>query len=142
MFIADFKMAIRPQYTEFSELIFHRAEPQCIIAVSPCTADPGYPTQTYASDTSASCTNTTSSYTLTLTPSQDTTTSSYEVEANTIMCNGVPVEHGRITGTTTLAALVTQLNQLVGVLGVWAVSSSNITLKGLCATVTVPWITQ
>jgi hypothetical protein len=142
MFIADFKMAIRPQYTEFSELIFHRAEPQCIIAISPCTPDPGYPTQTYASDTNRSCTNTTLANVLTVTPSLDTTTASYEVEANTIMCNGVAVEHGRVTGTTTLAALVTQLNQLVGVLGTWAVSGLNITLTGSCATVTVPWITS
>jgi hypothetical protein len=142
MFIADFKMAIRPLYTEFSELIFHRAEPQCIIAISPCNPDPGYPTQNYESDTNRSCTNTTSSYTLTLTPSMDATTSTYEAEANTIMCNGVAVEHARITGTTTLNNLVTQLNQLVGVLGTWAVSGSNITLTGSCSTVTVPWILQ
>lgn len=49
-FIADFKQAVRPQYTELSELIFHMREPSCVIAISPCTPDPGYPTQDYNSD--------------------------------------------------------------------------------------------
>ena len=49
MFIADFKLAIRPQYVEFAELIFHKREPACVIAVDVCNADPGYPTQTYES---------------------------------------------------------------------------------------------
>lgn len=142
MFIADFKMAIRPLYTEFLELIFHRAEPMCIIQVGTCNADPGYPSQNYESDTNIYCTNVSAPYTVTITPSIDTTTSTYEVEANTILCNGVPVEHGRITGAATLAALVTQLNQLVGVLGTWAVSSSNITITGSCSTVVVPWVTS
>ena len=141
-FIADFKMAIRPLYTEFLELIFHKAEPQCIIAVDTCAADPGYPTQSYESDDDAFCTNTESSYTVTITPTIDSTTSTYEVEANTITCNGVAVEHGAITGTTTLQTLVNQLNALVGVLGTWAVSGSDITITGSCSTVSVPWVTE
>jgi hypothetical protein len=48
-FIADFKMAIRPLYTEFAEAIFHKGEPQCIYVVETCNTDPGYPTQTYNS---------------------------------------------------------------------------------------------
>ena len=140
-FIADFKMAIRPLYTEFLELIFHKGEPQCIVQVSPCNADPGYPTQQYESDTNITCTNTASSYTVTLTPVKDATTGTYEAEANTIACNDIAIEHGAITGTTTLAALVTQLNQLVGVLGTWAVSGTNITITGSCSLVQVPWLT-
>jgi hypothetical protein len=140
MFIADFKMAIRPLYTEFLELIFHKAEPQCIIEIDTCASDPGYPAQNYESDTNISCTNTSAPYTLTLTPQRNATTTQYQVEANSIMCNGVPVDHSVINGTTTLALLVEQLNQLVGVLGTWAVSGANITLVGSCSTVTVPWI--
>jgi hypothetical protein len=49
-FIADFKQAIRPQYTELSELIFHMREPACVVQIVPCSADPGYPAQTYTSD--------------------------------------------------------------------------------------------
>lgn len=48
-FIADFKMAIRPRYTEFAEVIFHKAEPACVIVVDTCNSDPGYPSQTYSS---------------------------------------------------------------------------------------------
>lgn len=48
-FIADFKQAIRPLHTEFLEAIFHKREPQCVIEIDTCSADPGYPTQTYSS---------------------------------------------------------------------------------------------
>jgi hypothetical protein len=48
-FIGDFKLAIRPMYTELSEAIFHMREPACQITCAPCTADPGYPTQVYNS---------------------------------------------------------------------------------------------
>lgn len=45
-FIADFKLAIAPAYTEFGVLIFHKGEPSCIIEVDTCATDPGYPLQT------------------------------------------------------------------------------------------------
>ena len=48
-FIADFKMAIRPQYVELAELIFHKREPACVIVVDTCNTDPGYPAQDYES---------------------------------------------------------------------------------------------
>ena len=48
-FIADFKQAIRPRYTEFAEAIFHKGEPACIYTVNTCNSDPGYPTQSYNS---------------------------------------------------------------------------------------------
>lgn len=49
MFKADFRLAIRPLYTEYAQLIMHMGEPQCVVTVAPCTADPGYPTQNYNS---------------------------------------------------------------------------------------------
>jgi hypothetical protein len=48
-FIADFKLAIRPLYTEFLNVFFHRGEPFCVPEISNCSSDPGYPTQTYDS---------------------------------------------------------------------------------------------
>jgi hypothetical protein len=48
-FIADFKLAIRPLYTEFLNVFFHRGEPFCLPEVSNCNPDQGYPTQTYDS---------------------------------------------------------------------------------------------
>jgi hypothetical protein len=52
-FIGDFKLAIRPMYTELSESIFHMREPACQITCAPCNSDPGYPTQSYNSCNSA-----------------------------------------------------------------------------------------
>lgn len=49
MFIADFKMALRPLNTELSEAIFHKREPACVTVVTSCNADPGYPAQSYNS---------------------------------------------------------------------------------------------
>jgi len=49
-FIGDFKQAVRPQYTELCQPIFHLREPSCLIVVAPCNPNPGYPTQTYTSD--------------------------------------------------------------------------------------------
>lgn len=48
-FIADFKMAIRPRYTEYAQALFHKAEPACVIVVDTCNSDPGYPSQLYDS---------------------------------------------------------------------------------------------
>ena len=48
-FIADFKLAIRPLYTEFINVFFHRREPFCVPEISNCSTDPGYPTQSYDS---------------------------------------------------------------------------------------------
>ena len=47
-FIADFKMAIRPLYTELADCIFHLREPSCITTCEPCTQY-DYPAQTYDS---------------------------------------------------------------------------------------------
>ena len=49
MFKADFRLAIRPLYTEFAQAIFHKGEPQCVTVIAPCNTDPGYATQSYGS---------------------------------------------------------------------------------------------
>lgn len=48
-FIADFKLAIRPMYTEWADAIFHKREPACIVTCNTCNASPGYPSQDYSS---------------------------------------------------------------------------------------------
>lgn len=48
-FIADFKLAIRPEYTEFINAYFHKREPMCIPYIDTCTTQTGYPTQDYNS---------------------------------------------------------------------------------------------
>lgn len=47
-FIADFKLAIRPMYTELAEAILHKREPACIVTANTCT-DEVYADQVYES---------------------------------------------------------------------------------------------
>lgn len=49
-FINDFRLAIRPEYTEFAELIFHKREPACVTEFDVCNEGPGYPSQSYSSE--------------------------------------------------------------------------------------------
>ena len=149
-FISDFKMAIQPLYTELSELIFHKREPQCVYEINTCNPDPGYPTQQYESDIGINCSNTSPNYTLLFTPTQRAAGNSpfgvadYAIEANSIICNGAPVEGNEIGNdvlTNTLTLLANELNIKWGVLGTWSVNSTQIQLVGTCSAVTIPWLT-
>ena len=145
-FISDFKQAIAPNYTEFGVLIWHKREPSCIIEINTCNTDPGYPTQTYSSappvcvdehsGTSPFPINTV----ITFTPTKNVASGFYFVEANSAICEGGPVQHDAINGSTTLAALVIQLNNELNVMGTWAVlNATQITLTGPCATASLPF---
>jgi len=149
-FISDFKMAIRPQYTEFSELIFHKSAPAVITEIATGVTDTNYPypTQTYSSNPSTCAGPTTN--TLTFTPVKVTNgysplNGSYYIPANSITCNDDPVEHNTVGDPTnlltTLSLLVAALNAEVGSLGVWAVAANGtqITLTGTCYDVEIPW---
>ena len=48
-FAAWFKYYIRPKYYEFINVFFHQREPFCMPEIDTCAADPGYPSQCYAS---------------------------------------------------------------------------------------------
>jgi hypothetical protein len=48
-FAAWFKYWIRPLYYEFIEVFFHQREQMCVPEIDTCAADPGYPSQCYAS---------------------------------------------------------------------------------------------
>jgi hypothetical protein len=48
-FIAWFKYYVRPLHYEFLEAFFHRREQFCIPEIGTCSADPGYPAQSYSS---------------------------------------------------------------------------------------------
>lgn len=146
-FIADFKQAIAPNYTEFLVLIFHLREPSCVIEIQNCNASPGYPVQSYSSSgTSCADIVPTSSVnptpvTLTFTPTLNAANGDYEVPANSASCEGSPLTHQAITGSTTLAAFVTQLNQFLGAAGVWSVASATtIRLVGICNTFGLPMV--
>jgi len=144
-FLMDLQMAIRPNHTEWMEWYFHIAEPSCVTVVEPCSMGPCYPParegeacpQHYLAHNWPCPTPVTP---FTFTPTLDSVTGSYNLEANTVLCDLAPISHGIITATT-IADLVTQLNAQLANLGVWAVASpTTITLTGSnCATVTLPW---
>ncbi len=135
-FIADFSYATKSEYPEFAEMFLTLREPACVVDLPTCAADPGYPAQDYNSANDACPTE---DVVLTFLPvlGPDGT---YEIEANTIQCNGIQIVHAAITGTSTIANLVTQLNDRVGALGTWANATPNITLTGTaCDSAALPW---
>lgn len=48
-FRADFEMAVRPEYTEFLNVFFHKREPMCLPFIDVCSGEQGYPSQSYGS---------------------------------------------------------------------------------------------
>jgi len=138
-FIADFKQAAAPYWTEFGVAWFHRREPSCIPNIAACNADPGYPAQSYSSDPGFCPTGT---FTLLFTPLVNGTNGDFELEANTVTCDGVAVQHTAISGSKTLTALVAQLNQnnALAAMGTWSVVGAQIQVVGTCQTVSMPWV--
>lgn len=137
-FLADFSFATQAQYPEFAEAFLSLREPACIVDIPRCATDPVCYVQDYNSANNACATV---DEVLTLTPDISPETSTYEVIANSIQCNGMIVVHDAITGAATLAALVAQLNAKASALGTWAVSGGNITLTGTaCSSVAIPWV--
>ena len=136
-FIADFSFATKAEHPEFAEAFLVLREQACIVDIPTCAAYP-YPNPQNYESANAPCSTT--SATLTFTPVLNEAGGTYEIPANTILCNGMNIFHDAITGTKTVAALVVQLNALVGAMGTWAVSAGNITLTGTaCTSVNLPW---
>jgi hypothetical protein len=79
---------------------------------------------------------------LTFTPTLDAATGTYEVQANTILCNNMNIFHDAITGSTTLAALVAQMNVKLAAMGTWSVlNATQIQLTGTaCTSVVIGWL--
>jgi hypothetical protein len=140
-FITDFGGAIQAEYPELEEGFFSLREPACIVDIPVCASDPGYPYQNYES-ANAVCPQTAAgtNVTLTFTPTLQATTGTYEVPRDSITCNSMLVVHAAITGATTIAALVAQLNANLAAMGIWTAAGSNITLSSTnCTLVSIPW---
>ena len=157
-FITDFGGAIQTEFPELSEAFISLREPAVIVDIPVCQAYPSpYPIENYQSANAPCVTSpsiVTPAYTLTFTPSLQATTGTYEIAANSVTCNGQLVVHTPVTGTTTIAALVAQLNLLLPAMGgyvnaqgvaqaAWIVNPGNpaqIQLQGnYCALVALPW---
>lgn len=137
-FITDFGGAIQAEYPELAEVIFALGAPACVVDAPVCPADPGYPAQNYSS-ANAPCA--TSAITIVQTPILNVTTGTYEIPMNSVLCNGIQVVHDAVTGTSTVAALVVQLNTVLSGLGTWTVSGgTNIQLSTTaCTNIGLPW---
>lgn len=132
-FYADWRLAAKPQHTEWLTAILHLREQAVIYAVEPCATDPGYPTQEYNS-ACASC-DTTYRWIPTKTGSN------YVLAIDTVTCNGDPIPNGAISAAT-LAALVTALgaDATLGALGTWSQNGTQLILTGATCQPVLPWV--
>lgn len=146
LFVNSFKQAVAPDHTEFLVLIFNKREPSCVIEIGTCNADPGYPTQSYNS-ANTECADEHSgtspipiNTTVTFTPILNTGTGTYLIAANSVLCENAPVTHGAVSGISTVAALVAQLNVTLDFMGTFTVlNATQFQLTGPCATVSIPF---
>lgn len=139
-FIGDFKLAIRPEYTEFALAFFHKREPLCVPEVNTCSPDPGYPHQTYQSDPGGCPVDTT---TFAITPVTEAATGFYHVLQNSVLCSGALLDNGELNGTSTLSALAAQFNAdaVLSQIGTWSVSGSNLQVTtAQCTELVVPFV--
>lgn len=117
-FIADFRLAAKPEHTEWLELIFHMVDKPCIVEVPVCNTYPGYPAQAYDSD-NAEC-GCPADIELVAVANQAGT---FQVDANTILINGVVQTHIAASGAN-VAALVVSLQaafDAASLPGTWSV---------------------
>ena len=139
-FITDFGGAIKAEYPELAEVFISLREPACIVDVPTCADDPGYPEQEYESK-NAECSTT--DVVIVQTPIINTYTAgtpTYEVPANSILCNGMEIVHSAITGSTSIALLVVELNLKLAAMGTWTDTGTTITLTGPnCTSINIPW---
>lgn len=133
-FLADFELSYKPQYTEFSELIFHKREPAVITTIDTCNADPGYPFQYYNSANDPCPGSNQLFY-----PTQDAE-GNYAIAANSVTCNGVAVTHDAVSEPN-LNDLVTTMNTALTSLGTWILQGTALILtEPTCDDVEIPWL--
>jgi hypothetical protein len=142
-FRTTFGGAIKAEYPELAEVFISLREPACIVDLPTCTPYPSpYPYQHYESANDVCSTNA-SAYVISQVPIINTHTggtANYQVAANSIKCNGMGIVHPAISGSTTIALLVVELNAKLSAMGVWTDANPSITLTGAsCSSIEIPW---
>jgi hypothetical protein len=120
-FISDYRLAAKPEHTEWIELLFHKVDKPCVVIVDVCNPAPGYPAQSYNSQ-NADCPCTSEVVITAIANAAGT----YATPANSIAVNGKVQTHAAVTGAT-LAAYVTSLNTqwaAAGQVGTWTVADA------------------
>ena len=128
-FIADFRLAVKPEHEEFLIPIFHMVDKPCVTIITPCNSDPGYPDQTYNSA------NTPCPTVVQFTAVQNSE-GNYVVTATGVTCNGNIVPLGTTTTNADLGDFVDALQtkwEAAGQDGDWTVvdeTAGTIQLSG------------
>lgn len=121
-FIADFDLAVRPDFPEYIDLFFHIVDKDAVTIIGPSNTYPGYPDQSYLMNNSVcACA---AEMGLTAIANQ---TGVYSIAANTILVNGAAITHGAISQAT-VAGLVTALGTAwtaASLEGTWSVVSAG-----------------
>jgi hypothetical protein len=133
MFIADFRNATKAEHPEWAVAILTLREIACVVDVAPCSSDPGYVTQDYNSANDV-CTNDVITFDISATDGP------YNVAADSILCNGVPIDHDASGDQANLGDLAVWLNANAGELGTWAWPAGTLTITltdSTCNTVTL-----
>ncbi|MCC7375398.1 MAG: hypothetical protein IT581_12155 [Verrucomicrobiales bacterium] len=102
-FIADFRLAAKPEHPEWMELIFHLVDRPCITEIGVCNAYPGYPAQVYESSNDVCACPQEIQFTA-IAGQQG----AYGIGANSIIVNGSVITHGAVAGAS-VAAFVAAL---------------------------------
>jgi hypothetical protein len=133
-FFADWRLAAKPQHTEWEVAILHLREPQVVYTVGLCGSDPGYPTQVYNSACDACDT------TYEFTPEEDES-GNYVLDASTVTCGSELVENEAISAAT-VALLATAMNASghLGALGTWSADGTKLVLTGATCAPVLPWV--
>lgn len=133
-FIADFRVAVKPEHNEWLEAIFHMTDKPCITIVAPCNPDPGYPAQSYSS-VNALCPRVIR-FTAVLAAG-----GTFSIDADAITCNGNIVALGSATSNASLATFVGALQTkwaAAGRTGTWTVFDAANNIIQLAGTTSVP----
>lgn len=139
-FIADFRLAVKPNYNEFIVCWFHKTAVPCVEIIDVCAADPGAPEQNY-NDSNPDCQGP-----ITIGPLVTNSSSQYQMIANGGLCNGNVILTAGITSVGATPALriadfVSKLNTAwaaAGQNGTWAVIPGNFTEITLTGSASAP----
>lgn len=111
---ADFDLSIKPEHTEWLDAWFHLVDTPCIVMISACNTDPGYPAQSYDS-ANALCPTEIQFV------AEAKAGGGYGIAANGLSCNGQIITHAAISGAD-IDLFITDINSkwdTAGKSGTW-----------------------
>lgn len=120
-FIADFRLAVKPQRDEWLVALFHKVDKPCVTIIDVCNSDPGYPAQDYNSA------NTPCDSVVEFTAVQSDG-GTYDIAVGGITCDGNVVTMGGAISEADIGDLVTAIQAVwdaEGLAGDWTVEDET-----------------